>query len=264
MEALRDKESRLALHMAAISLHSAAMAGKVPQKWLKREGGLFGQEIFGSIEGGVGGVGLASGEAGGLGAEEEPEAAADANGSDNPYTIDFEALAEDEKAQHATELGTYEDNDPNPYQINFDAASGAQNSSAIGGASKVNVASSSQGFVDMAEGLLQAKDYKGAAAAADEALDGLKLSVLSRAAVIRGKALQAQIVDRAPRGLGAESPGEGQEAEEALREAWVMMMLALRLEPENDEAKRWEAELRMHLSSPNIRKARINDVKIFL
>lgn len=88
-----------------------------------------------------------------------------------------------------------------------------------------------EALLDQAEGLLTSKDYQGAASAAEKALDGFKLSVLSRTAVVRGKALMgplmAQIMDSEQ-----DDPDEG-----AFEEAWVMFMLALRFEPENEEAQ---------------------------
>ena len=48
--------------------------------------------------------------------------------------------------------------------------------------------------LERAEGLLKSKDFEGAAAAADEVLEGARLSVLSNCAVVRGKALSAPLL----------------------------------------------------------------------
>lgn len=47
LKALPDLASRLALQTAGHSLNGAATANRVPFKWRKFEGGVFGQELFG-------------------------------------------------------------------------------------------------------------------------------------------------------------------------------------------------------------------------
>jgi len=51
MAALPDEASRIALQTAALALHAAAAAGKVPAKWRASEGGIFGQEFFAGSSG---------------------------------------------------------------------------------------------------------------------------------------------------------------------------------------------------------------------
>jgi len=46
MDALQDQASKLALYTATMSLNVAAIADKVPTKWHRSEGGVFGQELF--------------------------------------------------------------------------------------------------------------------------------------------------------------------------------------------------------------------------
>ena len=79
-----------------------------------------------------------------------------------------------------------------------------------------------------AEGLLETEDFKGAASAAEEALGDP--SMLSRAAVLRGKALLGPLLQQIM------DPEQHDPSQDRLREPWNMFMLAARLDPENEQA----------------------------
>ena len=83
--------------------------------------------------------------------------------------------------------------------------------------------------LDEAEGLLDAKDHKSAAILADKVLEGFDRSVLSRAALIRGKALLDPLISQI---MYSQIPDR-----ESFREPWTMFLLARSLEPENEAAK---------------------------
>ena len=85
--------------------------------------------------------------------------------------------------------------------------------------------------LDRAESLLEADDYVGAASAAGDALGDP--SVLSRAALVRGKALLAPLMVQ----LNTPPFNENNPTQDALREPMRFFELALRLDPENAEAK---------------------------
>ena len=83
--------------------------------------------------------------------------------------------------------------------------------------------------LSFAEEALQAEDFEGAQSAAETALQEMEAlkGMQARAAVVRGKALLAQITDKQT----DPSPAELQ------KEAWEMFTMALELEPENAEAQ---------------------------
>ena len=85
--------------------------------------------------------------------------------------------------------------------------------------------------LDRAEGLMEAKDFEGAASLAECVLDGFDLNMLSRAALVRGKALGGALLAQ------IKDSEQAAPDREAFRGAWTMCMLALSLEPENKEAR---------------------------
>ena len=98
--------------------------------------------------------------------------------------------------------------------------------------------------LDQAEGLMRDEDFEGAVSAADAALDELKAleAMQARTAVVRGKALLAQIAD-------SEKVDANQAALQ--REAWEMFTMALQIEPENAEAKAEVDKLRPKEEKPS-------------
>ena len=85
--------------------------------------------------------------------------------------------------------------------------------------------------LNKAAALLDEENFTKAAAAADDVLLGARLSVLSKCALVRGRALLGPLMRR----LEDEKQKDPTEAE--FREAWVMFQLALRFVPENAEAQ---------------------------
>ena len=85
-----------------------------------------------------------------------------------------------------------------------------------------------------AEGLLQCQDYQGAASAAVAALENAKphLAPLTRTALVAGKALMAPAIAQFMDDEQTDKPGW-----DVFAEAWDMFVLALRLDPENEEAQ---------------------------
>ena len=111
-----------------------------------------------------------------------------------------------------------------------------------------------------AEALLDANDYAGCAAAAKKALGDLDLSMLSRAATLRGIALMIPMQQRLPASVvrkywggkrrdedddeepteedDGEEPDDDEPTDHEFRECWELFKQALALDPENDDAKR--------------------------
>lgn len=79
--------------------------------------------------------------------------------------------------------------------------------------------------------LLDEENFTKAAAAADDVLLDARLSVLSKCALVRGRALLGPLMRR----LEDEKQKDPTKVE--FREAWVMFQLALRFVPENAEAQ---------------------------
>ena len=82
-----------------------------------------------------------------------------------------------------------------------------------------------------AAALLDEEDFTKAAQAADDVLLGARLSVLSKCALVRGRALLGPLMQR------LEDADQKDPTEAEFREAWVMFQLALRFVPENAEAQ---------------------------
>ena len=79
--------------------------------------------------------------------------------------------------------------------------------------------------------LLDKEEFDAAAAAADDVLLGARLSVLSKCALLRGRAILGPLMKR------LEDEDQKDPTETEFREAWVMFQLALRFVPENEEAQ---------------------------
>ena len=81
--------------------------------------------------------------------------------------------------------------------------------------------------------LLESCDHEGAASLAQDVLNGFNRDMLSRAALIRGKALLTPLLAQITDGeKEKDMPGK-----EAFREPWTMLMLSRSLNPENPESK---------------------------
>ena len=87
-----------------------------------------------------------------------------------------------------------------------------------------------QAGLNKAADLLDKDEFDEAAKAADDVLLGARLSVLSKCALLRGRAILGPLMKR------LEDENEKDPTETEFREAWVMFQLALRFVPENEEA----------------------------
>jgi len=88
-----------------------------------------------------------------------------------------------------------------------------------------------QAGLNKAADLLDKENFEEAAKAADDVLLGARLSVLSKCALLRGRAILGPLMKR------LEDENEKDPTETEFREAWVMFQLALRFVPENEEAQ---------------------------
>ena len=88
-----------------------------------------------------------------------------------------------------------------------------------------------QAGLNKAADLLNKENFEEAAKAADDVLLGARLSVLSKCALLRGRAILGPLMKR------LEDENEKDPTETEFREAWVMFQLALRFVPENEEAQ---------------------------
>ena len=112
MEALPDDASRLALYTVAMALNAAAASNKVPMKWLKSEGGVFGQELF---EGK--GLQLASSfsaiaATASTSATAAPTTAAPATDQDPAINADLSEMSEDARSSYLAEVDAYKQSMP--------------------------------------------------------------------------------------------------------------------------------------------------------
>ena len=89
-----------------------------------------------------------------------------------------------------------------------------------------------QAGLTKAADLLDKEEFDAAAAAADDVLLGARLSVLSKCALLRGRAILGPLMKRLE-----DDDNEKDPTETEFREAWVMFQLALRFVPENEEAQ---------------------------
>ena len=88
-----------------------------------------------------------------------------------------------------------------------------------------------QAGLTKAADLLDKEEFDEAAKAADDVLLGARLSVLSKCALLRGRAILGPLMKR------LEDDDAKDPTETEFREAWVMFQLALRFVPENEEAQ---------------------------
>ena len=103
-------------------------------------------------------------------------------------------------------------------------SNGAANGATTGAAQMNEIM---QAGLTKAADLLDKENFEEAAAAADDVLLGARLSVLSKCALLRGRAILGPLMKR------LEDDNEKDPTETEFREAWVMFQLALRFVPEN-------------------------------
>ena len=108
---------------------------------------------------------------------------------------------------------------------------------AANGASAAQMNEIMQAGLAKAADLLDKEEFDAAAAAADDVLLGARLSVLSKCALLRGRAILGPLMKR------LEDEDQKDPTETEFREAWVMFQLALRFVPENEEAQAELAKL---------------------
>ena len=107
-------------------------------------------------------------------------------------------------------------------------SNGAANGATTGAAQMNEIM---QAGLAKAADLLDKEEFDAAAAAADDVLLGARLSVLSKCALLRGRAILGPLMKR------LEDEDQKDPTETEFREAWVMFQLALRFVPENEEAR---------------------------
>ena len=107
-------------------------------------------------------------------------------------------------------------------------SNGAANGATTGAAQMNEIM---QAGLAKAADLLDKEEFDAAAAAADDVLLGARLSVLSKCALLRGRAILGPLMKR------LEDEDQKDPTETEFREAWVMFQLALRFVPENEEAQ---------------------------
>ena len=101
-------------------------------------------------------------------------------------------------------------------------SNGAANGATTGAAQMNEIM---QAGLAKAADLLDKEEFDAAAAAADDVLLGARLSVLSKCALLRGRAILGPLMKR------LEDEDQKDPTETEFREAWVMFQLALRFVP---------------------------------